>query len=120
MTPAVLDMLARRRENAAHQSDLIFRNRKGEQINEVSSTFARVVDHVGLNAGVTDTRQRISFHSLRHTFSSWHVEAGVSLYTVKELLGHESINTTQTYTQITRTHLRTVYEKTHPRAERKK
>ncbi len=100
MTPDVLDMLARRRENAAHQSDLIFRNTKGEQINEVSSTFARVVDHVGLNAGVTDTRQRITFHSLRHTFASWHVEAGVSLYTVKELLGHETLAMTVRYSHL--------------------
>ena len=100
MTPDVLDMLTERKGRAADPSDLIFKNTKGEQINEVSSTFARVVEHVGLNSGVSDPRQRISFHSLRHTFASWLVEVGVSLYTVKELLGHETLAMTVRYSHL--------------------
>lgn len=100
MTPDVLDMLTERKSRAADPSDLIFKNTKGEQINEVSSTFARVVKHVGLNSGVSDPRQRISFHSLRHTFASWLVEVGVSLYTVKELLGHETLAMTVRYSHL--------------------
>jgi integrase len=106
MTPDVLDMLAQRRTDAAVQSELIFHNTKGEQINEVSSTFARVVDHVGLNTGVSDTRQRVSFHSLRHTFASWLVESGVSLHVVRELLGHETLAMTIRYSHVGESALR--------------
>jgi integrase len=44
---------------------------------------------------------RLHFHSLRHTFASWLAQAIVSIYTLKELLGHSSIQTTQVYSHLT-------------------
>ncbi len=93
-------MLAIRKEQAADHNDLVFKNTKGEQINEVSSTFARVVNQVGLNDGIRDPRQKVTFHVLRHTFASWLVESGIPLYTVKELLGHETLAMTVRYSHL--------------------
>ena len=62
--------------------------------------FAEVVASLGLNNGITDRRQRVYFHTCRHTFASWHVTAGTDLYTVKELLGHSVIAMTERYSHL--------------------
>jgi integrase len=55
------------------------------------------VDDCGFNEGVTDRRDRITFHTLRHTFASWHVQNGTPLFTLRDLLGHHSISMTERY-----------------------
>ena len=98
MTDAVRAMLEGR-ERGGHAS-LVFPARGGGKIVQVSDAFNRTVQALGLNDGVEDSRQKLVFHSLRHTFASWLVEQGVDLYTVKELMGHGSITMTERYSHL--------------------
>lgn len=66
----------------------------------VSRTFARTVESLNFNDGITDRRFKIVFHSLRHTAASWMVNAGVSLPVIAEILGHKTLTMTQRYSHI--------------------
>lgn len=82
------------------KSALVFPSKKGKQIVAISTTFDRVVKALGLNDDVADSRQKVVFHTLRHTYASQLVAAGVDLYTVKELMGHEMIQMTERYSHV--------------------
>ena len=81
-------------------AELVFKDGKGNQIGKISNTFERTVKDLGLNDGVTDRRDKVTFHTCRHTFASWHVQNGTDLYTVKELLGHSTIQLTERYSHL--------------------
>jgi integrase len=72
----------------------------------VSATFKRVVNSLGLNKGVIDTRQKIVFHSLRHSFASWLALQGESLITLRDLLGHKTTTMTNRYAHLLPDHKR--------------
>ena len=80
--------------------DFVFTRGDAEHLKDTPKLFAEVVANLGLNDGITDRRQRVYFHSLRHTFASWHVTAGTDIYTVKELLGHSVIAMTERYSHL--------------------
>jgi integrase/recombinase XerD len=62
-------------------------------------------------SGIT---KRATPHTMRHSFATHMIENGADLITVKELLGHESVATTQIYTNVSLEHMRRTYEKSHP------
>ena len=88
------------RMNRQEPEDLVFPNSAGERLTEISKRFRTAVDALGLNKGVSDRRQRVCFHTLRHSFASWHVEGGTDLYVVKKLLGHSNIGMTERYSHL--------------------
>ena len=82
------------------KQDLVFPARGGGKSKQISKAFSRAVEKAGLNDGIDDRRQRVTFHTLRHTFASWLVMEGISLYEVKELLGHASLTMTERYSHL--------------------
>jgi len=104
MTAAVKDMFQARIPTGAKSNDLIFPDEKGKKMEFVSKTFPRVVDALGLNKGVKDPRQKITFHSLRHTFASWLALQGEQIQTISELLGHRTLQMTMRYSHLTPDH----------------
>ena len=68
--------------------------------NEVSKTYFRVVEEIGFNDGIVDSRYKVCFHTLRHTFGSWLAIRGESLQTIAELMGHKRISQTMRYTHL--------------------
>ncbi len=82
------------------KNDLMFPDTKGNVHREISKTFSKCVNELKLNDGVTDRRYRVVYHSLRHTYASRLVMAGVGLYLVSKLMGHSSIAVTERYAHL--------------------
>jgi integrase len=106
MTPDIKDMLKAQREKSTTNHIFVDRWHK-RQIKEVSNVFFNVVASLGLNNNVEDPRDRVCFHTLRHTFASWLVQGGTDLYTVKELMGHSTLAMTERYSHLGPNNMRT-------------
>lgn len=78
----------------------VFTKADGEPLKEMPRIFFEVVAELKFNEGITDPRQKVVAHTLRHTFASWHVMAGTDIYTLKELLGHSVIQMTERYSHL--------------------
>jgi len=94
-------------------SNYLILNKYGDKLSEryVRDIINKLVRKAGLNI-------KISPHTLRHTFATDMLEEGADLVTVKELLGHESLNTTSIYTHITNEQIKKTYNMAHPRAKK--
>lgn len=89
----------------------LFLNYRGRKLSPRS--VERIVDKYIRRSAV---RRKISPHSLRHSFASHLLSRGADLRVIQELLGHESLATTQKYTHLDLKHLLEVYRKSHPRS----
>jgi len=94
--------------------DYVFLNRRGTKLSRVMVFY--IIKDTAMQAGI---KKNISPHTLRHSFATHLVEGGADLRAVQEMLGHESITTTEIYTHIDREFLRKTLESFHP-AFRKK
>jgi integrase/recombinase XerC len=90
----------------------LFLNPRGRRL-----TARGVQDIVRRRLRAGSGRQRLSPHMLRHSFATHLLDRGADLQSVKELLGHSSLSTTQTYTHLTRDRLKAVYRRAHPRSD---
>ena len=100
MTGQIKAMFKRLYGNGKNKTDLVFKDRKDQRIKEVSQSFDRAVKDLKLNEGVTDWREKLVFHSLRHSYASWLVESGTDLYTVSKLIGHSTLKMTERYSHL--------------------
>jgi integrase len=103
MHDKVVEMLQRRKPE--HAIGYVFKSTNGEKVLDISNSYERAVERLGLNANITDRRQKVVFHTLRHTYASWLVMKGVDLYTVQRLMGHKDITMTQRYAHLAPEHL---------------
>jgi tyrosine recombinase XerC len=92
-------------------AEAIFVNRKGKRLSG-RSVYSIVHDHLR----VVSEQKHCSPHVLRHSFATHLLNRGADLQAVRELLGHESLSTTQIYAHVTTDHLKREYAKAHPRA----
>jgi integrase/recombinase XerD len=91
------------------QEDVLFLNRRGAGLTRVMIFL--MIKALAKKAGITKT---ISPHTFRHSFATHLVEGGADLRAVQEMLGHESITTTEIYTHLDREFLRTTLSMYHP------
>jgi site-specific recombinase XerD len=93
------------------RTSALFLNRFGRRLS--ISMFTRTLGAYARAAGI---ERPITPHMLRHSFATHLLDGGADLRSVQELLGHESLGTTQIYTQVSQGHLRETVAAAHPRA----
>ncbi|OGX28836.1 MAG: tyrosine recombinase XerC [Omnitrophica WOR_2 bacterium RIFCSPLOWO2_12_FULL_51_24] len=102
---AIRDYLKKRDAKA------LFFNKNGGRLTDRS--IRRIINKYITKASI---QQKISPHTLRHSFATHMLDHGADLRSVQELLGHANLSTTQIYTHITTERLKSAYQKSHPRA----
>ena len=108
-----IDLYRQRRNSmrVIYDENVLFLNRHGKKLSRVM--IFTIIKELASRAGIT---KNISPHSFRHSFATHMIEAGADLRAVQEMLGHESILTTEIYTHIDRGYLRDSLMMFHPRS----
>jgi integrase/recombinase XerD len=91
------------------EEDILFLNRRGKRLTRVMIFY--IIKKLAKKANI---EKKISPHTFRHSFATHLVDRGADLRAVQEMLGHESITTTEIYTHIDRDYLRTILHQYHP------
>jgi len=91
--------------------DFLFLNMRGSHISRIS--VFTIIKDLALKAGI---KKSISPHTFRHSFATHLIEGGADLRAVQEMLGHESITTTEIYTHLDRDYLKQIINEFHPRS----
>jgi integrase len=99
MTEQVKTMFAKRQPPKSKSGDLVFPDQNGNRQLKISRTFRLVTDAL-FNQDVTDSRNKVVFHSLRRTFATQLLNQGTSIYHIQRLLGHADITTTTRYLDV--------------------
>ncbi len=92
------------------EEDIVFLNRRGSRLSR--EMIFMMIKEMAAAAGI---RKTISPHTFRHSFATHLVEGGADLRAVQEMLGHESITTTEIYTHLDREYVKNIIEQYHPR-----
>jgi len=95
--------------------NIVFLNNRGKKLTRVM--IFTIIKKLAISTGL---KKKISPHTFRHSFASHLVDGGADLRAVQEMLGHESILTTEVYTHLDREFLRDAILRFHPRAQKKK
>lgn len=95
------------------EEDMVFLNHRGKRLSRVA--IFNIVKDQTIIAGV---HKKVSPHTFRHSFATHLVERGADLRAVQDMLGHESITTTEIYTHLDRVYIAKELDKYHPRSDR--
>lgn len=93
------------------EEDIVFLNRNGNRLSRVM-IFTMIKD-IASRAGL---KKKVSPHTFRHSFATHLIEGGADLRAVQEMLGHESITTTEIYTHLDKSYLKQIIKEFHPRS----
>jgi integrase len=98
MTPEVKEMFSGRKQG--EPESLVFPTFDGREYADTPTTFRDAVEAMGFNTGISDQRQRVVYHTLRHSYASWLAEAGTDIYTIGKLLGHSTVQMSARYAHL--------------------